>query len=73
MDILQKIFMYAENAKDLIGEIEDTKTTDSLKKLHTAYNYLCIAKNVIENYKESGKNEGNQQSKRNVRKKIRRN
>lgn len=57
MDILQKIFMYAENAKDLIGEIEDTKTTDSLKKLHKTYNHLCIAKNVIENYKESEKNE----------------
>lgn len=56
-DILQKIFIYAENAKDLIGEIEDTKTTDSLKKLHTAYNHLCITKNIIENYKESDKNE----------------
>lgn len=56
-DILQKIFENVVNARDLIGEIQNTKTTDSLKKLHTAYNYLCIAKNVIENYKESEKNE----------------
>ena len=55
-DMLKKIFKNVVNARDLIGEIQNTKTTDSLKKLHTAYNYLCIAKNVIENYKESGKN-----------------
>lgn len=56
-DILQKIFKNIVSARDLIGEIQNTKTTDSLKKLHKAYNHLCIAKNVIENYKESEKNE----------------
>lgn len=54
-DILQKIFKKVVIARDLIGEIQNTKTTDSLKKLHKAYNHLCIAKNVIENYKESEK------------------
>ena len=56
-DMLKEIFKNIVNARDLIGEIQNTKTTDSLKKLHTAYNYLCIAKNIIENYKESEKNE----------------
>lgn len=56
-DMLKKIFKNVVNARDLIGEIQNTKTTDSLKKLHTAYNYLCITKNIIENYKESEKNE----------------
>lgn len=58
-DILQKIFENIVNARDLIGEIQNTKTTDSLKKLHKAYDHLCIAKNVIENYKESEKSGGN--------------
>ena len=54
-DILQKIFENVVSARDLIGEIQNTKTTDSLKKLHTAYNHLCITKNIIEKHKESEK------------------
>lgn len=54
-DILQKIYGNIVNARDLIGEIQNTKTEDSLKKLHRAYNHLCIAKNTIENYKRSEK------------------
>lgn len=54
-EILQKIFTYTENAKILIGEIEDTNTTDSLKKLHKAYNELFKITEIIEDYKKSEK------------------
>lgn len=54
-DILQKIFENVVNARDLIGEIQNTKTTDSLKKLHTAYNELFKITEIIEDYKKSEK------------------
>lgn len=55
-DILQKIFKKVVNARDLIGDIEDTRTEDNLKKLHKAYEQLWKITAIIENYKESGKN-----------------
>lgn len=58
-DILQKIFKNVVSARDLIGEIEDTRTEDNLKKLHKAYEQLWKITAMIENYKESEESGGN--------------